>query len=394
MDNIPITASHSERKQAIYWFCVVFIHLNGLLRPATYCTERELNTCCRRILDLLDLCLYFNEADDEDEVDDEHKPGFIKRSGLRVEGPNGLTNSFLVAIFAALIQSFDDLRKQNSNRLVAANTLFVAAADLVVNHTLMAIKEFADTSVEDRVSSIEESDNEPPELHPEDDKENIPEVTKSSSPTYKKNILGTARRRRRDDDLSEGDSEDSYEDSSSDEQIIYETDEDSVYSQEIESDDNQPISKRNLNNNTNHPILEEEFESEKNVPKSDTRKLACSFMNRANDIGEDIEELSDSDNRDDDEEPDEDDPDCDDEMIFEFENEAAMVEQAKVSDSESQSDSEEVNICLEDVVKNFESFYFLESMKLICDWLQVNGDIVRANLKSPLWARIPVVFMS
>ena len=67
--------------------------------------ERELNTCCRRILDLLDLCLYFNEQEEETEaIDEDQKPGFIKRSGLRVEGPNGLTNSFLVAIFATLIQ--------------------------------------------------------------------------------------------------------------------------------------------------------------------------------------------------------------------------------------------------------------------------------------------------
>ena len=71
MDGLSVSASVSERKQAVYWFSVVFSHLLGLLRPATYCTERELNTACRRMLDLLDLCLYFNAESLFDESDTE-----------------------------------------------------------------------------------------------------------------------------------------------------------------------------------------------------------------------------------------------------------------------------------------------------------------------------------
>jgi hypothetical protein len=38
MDNLSINATPEERKQAVYWFSVVFTHLSGMLRPATYCT--------------------------------------------------------------------------------------------------------------------------------------------------------------------------------------------------------------------------------------------------------------------------------------------------------------------------------------------------------------------
>jgi len=74
MDNLSLTATVNERKQAVYWFSVVFSHLAGLLRPATYCTERELNTACRRMLDLLDLCLYF----------DDDSQGFEKNADLEI----------------------------------------------------------------------------------------------------------------------------------------------------------------------------------------------------------------------------------------------------------------------------------------------------------------------
>ena len=141
MDSLSVTASVSERKQAVYWFSIVFSHLLGLLRPATYCTERELNTACRRMLDLLDLCLYFNADGIFDESDSEDTaPGFIKRTSVKVEGPSELSDSFLVVVFAALIQSFDDLRKHNSNRVKAANALFLAAADHVVNHAILQLK--------------------------------------------------------------------------------------------------------------------------------------------------------------------------------------------------------------------------------------------------------------
>ena len=92
-----------------------------MFHPATYCTERELNTGCRRMLDLLDLCLYFDPADSEGEAlvdpNADSKPGFIKRAAVTIEGPDCLHSNFLVIVFAALIQNFDDLRKQKSNRL-------------------------------------------------------------------------------------------------------------------------------------------------------------------------------------------------------------------------------------------------------------------------------------
>ena len=231
MDNIPISASIPERKQSIYWFCVVFVHLNGLLRPATYCTERELNTCCRRMLDLLDLCLYFTDDTKEEEtiVDDEPEKGFIKRSGPRIEGPYTFTNSFLVVIFAVLIQTFDDLRKQSSNRLNAANTLFVSTADFIVNHALAKIKDFEIVldEDEDEKASIVEDDIE------DDDEEDSDEIKRKER----------FRRRRQEEDLSEGDEDIS---GSSEEEIFYETEEDdSVYSQEMDSDEERPISVRN-----------------------------------------------------------------------------------------------------------------------------------------------------
>ena len=54
--------------------------------PVKLNLERELNTCCRRLLDLLDLCLYFCDDIEDDEPEDEAKPGFIKRTGLKVKG--------------------------------------------------------------------------------------------------------------------------------------------------------------------------------------------------------------------------------------------------------------------------------------------------------------------
>ena len=75
--------------------------------------------------------------------------GFIKRSSIKVEGPSELSNSFLVVVFAALIQAFDDLRKHNSNRVKAANALFLAAADHVVNHAILQLKDLTSLDEED-----------------------------------------------------------------------------------------------------------------------------------------------------------------------------------------------------------------------------------------------------
>ena len=239
MDNIPISASIPERKQSIYWFCVVFVHLNGLLRPATYCTERELNTCCRRMLDLLDLCLYFTDDMKEEEtiVEDEPEKGFIKRSGPRIEGPCNFTNSFLVVIFAVLIQTFDDLRKQSSNRLNAANTLFVTTADFIVNHALAKIKDFEIVADEDDEETNNQASIDEDEIEDDDDEE------EEVSDEVKRNMKERFRRRRQEEDLSEGDEDIS---GSSEEEIFYETEEDdSVYSQEMDSDEERPISVRN-----------------------------------------------------------------------------------------------------------------------------------------------------
>jgi len=380
MDNIPISASIPERKQSIYWFCVVFVHLNGLLRPATYCTERELNTCCRRMLDLLDLCLYFTDDTKEEEtiVEDEPEKGFIKRSGPRIEGPYTFTNSFLVVIFAVLIQTFDDLRKQSSNRLNAANTLFVSTADFIVNHALAKIKDFeivVDEDEEAEKASIVEDEIE------DDDEEESDEIKRKER----------FRRRRQEEDLSEGDEDIS---ASSEEEIFYETEEDdSVYSQEMDSDEERPISvSKNINNNTNHPILEEEDSGEDETesiepvqkPANRNTRLACSFVTKHEDINEESEDSDDAEDINEDEEDEEE--ANEDEMVFEFET-PTNQEDPEENDEEPEAE-EEIKLSLEDIVKNLDSFVFLEAIKLLCDWLSVNDEIIRSNAKSPLWIRL------
>ena len=73
-------------------------------------------------------------------------PGFIKRSSIKVDGPSELSDSFLVVVFGTLIQSFEDLRKQKSNRVKAANALFIAAADHLVNHAILQLKGIVESS--------------------------------------------------------------------------------------------------------------------------------------------------------------------------------------------------------------------------------------------------------
>ena len=106
-----------------------------------------------------------------------------------------MTNSSLVTIFAVLIQSFDDLRAQNSNRLGAANSLFVAAADFVIQHMISTIRDFEE-GAEKSDSEVEKSENEP-EIYLEEEKENFePEVDKP--------FMSRRRRNMSDSDLSEG----------------------------------------------------------------------------------------------------------------------------------------------------------------------------------------------
>jgi len=378
MDSIPIGAGRNERKQAIYWLCNVFIHLNGLLRPATYCTERELNTCCRRLLDLLDLCLYFCDDVEDEEEDDDKKPGFIKRQGLKVVGPGGLTNSSLVTVFAVLIQSFDDLRNQSSNRLGAASTLFVAAADFVIQHMISGISDFEEG---DKSEGGRDLDQSTVIVDDDDEKENCEPIDKS---------ITTINRRRRnysdsEDNLSEGSEEEIFFDES--EQDDDEEDE-SVYSQEHESESEETpsfagtkaISTQNANNNTNHPIIEEcdddNDEEEEEEECHAKPKLACTFMQRDNDIieSENEEEVVD-------EVVDDDDDDDDGEMVFEFEN-----EKNESNDDDGEEGEAEINIA--EVVAHFDKFVYMDAIKLICDWLMANGDIITAHEKSPLWTRL------
>ena len=163
-------------------------------------------------------------------------------SQIKVEGPANLTNSSLVTIFAVLIQSFDDLRAQNSNRLGAANSLFVAAADFVIQHMISTIRDFEE-GVEKSDSENEKSENEP-EVYLDEEKENF-------EPEVEKPFMSRRRRNMSDSDLSEGSEEIFFEESEEEE-------DESVYSQEHESENEEPvrISTQNANNNTNQTIIE------------------------------------------------------------------------------------------------------------------------------------------
>ena len=41
-----------------------------------------------------------------------------------------------------------------------------------------------------------------------------------------------------------------------------------------------------------------------------------------------------------------------------------------------------------DIVNNFDKFVYMDVIKLICDWLIVNDDIIESNQNSPLWVRL------
>jgi hypothetical protein len=95
------------------------------------------------MLDLLELCLYFNddsEVENDLEDDPQQMPGFIKRSSIKIDGPAQISSSFLVVVFGSMVQAFDDLRKIKSNRTKAANALFMAAADHLVTHAISQLK--------------------------------------------------------------------------------------------------------------------------------------------------------------------------------------------------------------------------------------------------------------
>jgi len=107
--------------------------------------------------------------------------------------------------------------------------------------------------------------------------------------------------------------------------------------------------------------------------------LACSFVTKHEDINEESED-SEEDINEDEEEANED------EMVFEFET--PTNEEVKEENEEEPEAEEEIKLSLEDIVKNLDSFVFLEAIKLLCDWLSVNDEIIRSNAKSPLWIRL------
>lgn len=395
MDNISINATPEERKQAVYWFSVVFTHLSGMLRPATYCTERELNTACRRMLDLLELCLYFNddsEVENDLEDDPQQMPGFIKRSSIKIDGPAQISSSFLVVVFGSMVQAFDDLRKIKSNRTKAANALFMAAADHLVTHAISQLKDAASypASEDSDNEVIQEEVPEEPELvnHLVKPELNVQKQKPASSPP-KRASIGFMRRRRAllDDDLSEGESDLSEvsEEDDIDEEIIYESDSASLYSQEMDSDEEPEIkprqSFRNTNNNTNHPkdtIIEEE-ESDDSA-KKEPRKLACSFLASRARVEEEEEEI-------DDDYFEEENDRVDEELIFEFEK--SPTDQAENGNNGEVLDEEiEETIKMEHVVNIFENFTIFHPIKIICDWLFVNDEIVTEHCSAPFWARL------
>ena len=121
------------------------------------------------------------------------------------------------------------------------------------------------------------------------------------------------------------------------------------------------------------------------VQKPTNRRLACSFVTKHEDINEESEDTEE--NEDEDEYEDE---ANEDEMIFEFETPTNEDQQEVIKEVENEPDEpeEEIKLSLEEIVKNLDSFVFLEAIKLLCDWLSVNDEIIRSNAKSPLWIRL------
>ena len=112
--------------------------------------------------------------------------------------------------------------------------------------------------------------------------------------------------------------------------------------------------------------------------------MACSFVTKHEDINEESEDSDDAEDINEDEEDEEE--ANEDEMVFEFET-PTNQEDPEENDEEPEAE-EEIKLSLEDIVKNLDSFVFLEAIKLLCDWLSVNDEIIRSNAKSPLWIRL------
>ena len=256
---------------------------------------------------------------------------------------------------------------------------------------------------------------------PEFDDEPVPVSLAKTKPVAKrtsppKSAMSRFRRGGLDADLSEGES-DLSEVSEEEDEICYSTDSaDSTFSQEMDSEDEprmnhvqQTSSSRNTNNNTNGPkdgpetiIEEEETESaEAQSSASITRivdaprKLACSFGIKKNEVVDvQKDENSDSDS--------ESNSDKEEEMIFEFDDgvEADQVKENIGHTVHSEKDEEEEEDVVEQVEtldysllsELFDKFHVLPSLKIICDWLLANGDIIEESVSSPLWSRLVKLF--
>ena len=255
---------------------------------------------------------------------------------------------------------------------------------------------------------------------------NRPKKPASKRVSPPKSVMSRFRRGGLEADLSEGESDLSEVSEEEEDEICYSTDsaDDSTFSQEMDSDDEPrptqtaPLfasSSRNTNNNTNGPkdgpetIIEEEesesaeAQSSASISRADApRKLACSFgikINGGGDTSGNDERKSDS------EDSNSEDDANDDEMIFEFddgvENETHEVAEEKedlseteenIEDQDEEAEVETLDYAL--IVELFNKFHGLSSLKIICDWLLANGDIIEECEASPLWSRLVKLFNS
>merc|ERR1719444_694825 len=91
-------------------------------------------------------------------------------------------------------------------------------------------------------------------------------------------------------------------------------------------------------------------------------------------------------------------------MIFEFDDgvEETQVEENTEHKIDSEKDDEQEEELEQEVEtldysllsELFEKFHVLPSLKIICDWLLANGDIIEECESSPLWSRLVKIFHS
>ena len=144
---------------------------------------------------------------------------------------------------------------------------------------------------------------------------------------------------------------------------------------------------RNTNNNTNHSkdnpatIFEEEENSEPvhtgATRNMETRKLACSFLQKKEDILYEDDEDSDLEK-------------SEEEILDESMERADLEFEFDGVENEENNEKENFDskLDLAEVVAIFDNFTILHPLKIICDWLSVNDEIVESNLNSPFWSRL------